>query len=260
MRLLSLIVPLFLLLPARPHAQDLSAISGIEGYWTGIMLYRDPAGQTTSLPAALRARLTYDGMHLQLLHQYNDGKRLVEQTEIWYIDKARNALVRATYMRGDEHRYEFGLSGLDDLEDPLEWMFIRTRRGYAGDPWKEYRYTDQLQGDRLIMTTEGRNDDAAWTMVSKLDVTRRREPPPVEFHLAGYPDALSVTVRGDFNSWSDTHTPMRRDAEGWYCTVPLPPGTWRYMFFLDGRAFPDPLNSRRDSAGDYGTVSVLQVH
>jgi hypothetical protein len=244
---------------AGARCQDLSAISGIDGYWTGTMTYRDPSGGTTALPAALRARLTYDGMQLQLLHQYNDGQRLIEQTEVWYIDRALNALVRATYMRGEEHRYEFGLKGLDDLEDPLEWMFVRTRRGYAGDAWKEYRYTDQLEGDRLVMTTEGRNDDGEYALVSRLDVTRRREPPPVEFRLAGYEKALVVSVRGDFNSWSVSHTPMRRDADGWYCTVPLPPGTWRYVFEIDGTHIPDPLNDRTAEAGEIGRASVLLV-
>lgn len=53
-----------------------------------------------------------------------------------------------------------------------------------------------------------------------------------------------VSVAGDFNAWSASSHPMRRnDAAGVFeLCVPLPAGKYRYRLVIDGRWTPDPFN------------------
>ena len=75
-------------------------------------------------------------------------------------------------------------------------------------------------------------------------------PPPTEaartvnmsFTLKA-PSASSVFLRGDFNNWSATATPMKKDANGeWSVTVPLKAGRHAYKFLVDGKMVLDPDN------------------
>jgi hypothetical protein len=58
--------------------------------------------------------------------------------------------------------------------------------------------------------------------------------------VIAYPGAQSVTVAGDFNSWTDT--PLRRGKDGiWTLRLDLPPGRYEYSFIIDGQKWvPDP--------------------
>lgn len=74
------------------------------------------------------------------------------------------------------------------------------------------------------------------------------------------PDAKQVLVCGDFNAWSPTATPMKRDKSGhWETTVALAPGRYQYKFVVDGHWIPDPL-ARENLWNDRGTLnSVVEV-
>jgi 1,4-alpha-glucan branching enzyme len=56
------------------------------------------------------------------------------------------------------------------------------------------------------------------------------------------PAAQSVSVVGDFNGWKANDTPLGNEGEGfWAADVPLEPGSYIYMFVLNGREWiPDP--------------------
>lgn len=58
--------------------------------------------------------------------------------------------------------------------------------------------------------------------------------------VVAYPEAQSVTVAGDFNSWTDT--PLRRGKDGiWTVRLDLKPGRYEYSFKIDGEKWvPDP--------------------
>lgn len=58
---------------------------------------------------------------------------------------------------------------------------------------------------------------------------------PTQFVLVA-PDAVEVTLVGDFNDWSVSATPLTgADGHGvWSVTVPLSPGRYRYAFVVDG--------------------------
>ncbi len=55
------------------------------------------------------------------------------------------------------------------------------------------------------------------------------------------PDAVEVSLVGDFNDWNPKRHPMKRDENGvWTKAVMLVPGTYEYKFWVDGNWMPDP--------------------
>jgi hypothetical protein len=56
----------------------------------------------------------------------------------------------------------------------------------------------------------------------------------------------TVTVAGDFNGWDPFMYELRETAPGLYSLVlPLPPGTYRYVFYHRGQRVPDPNNTAK---------------
>jgi hypothetical protein len=71
------------------------------------------------------------------------------------------------------------------------------------------------------------------------------------------PAANEVYLAGEFNNWSTTATPMKRDPDGvWWIILPLPPGRYEYKFVVDGQWMADPMNPI--TVGPYGN-SVIRV-
>lgn len=74
-------------------------------------------------------------------------------------------------------------------------------------------------------------------------------------------EAKSINVAGDFNGWSATATPLRRDAElgVWQACVNVPPGRYRYRLVVDGRWTHDSYNTYVE-ANPFGELnSVVEV-
>lgn len=69
---------------------------------------------------------------------------------------------------------------------------------------------------------------------------------PFEFkHKA--PKARSVELVGDFNAWKPGLLKMARNDSGlWVLTVPLRPGTHKYLFLDDGKPVVDPSAETAD--------------
>lgn len=74
-------------------------------------------------------------------------------------------------------------------------------------------------------------------------------------------DARNVAVAGDFNNWSATATPLRKDADlgVFQACIPVPPGRYRYRLVVDGKWVHDPFNSYVE-ANPFGELnSILEV-
>jgi 1,4-alpha-glucan branching enzyme len=68
---------------------------------------------------------------------------------------------------------------------------------------------------------------------------RRMEKPVTFICLA--PEALHVTIAGDFNDWHPTLHPMKRQTDGsWLLQIPLHHGHHHYQFLVDGKPMLDP--------------------
>ena len=74
--------------------------------------------------------------------------------------------------------------------------------------------------------------------------------------LAG---AKKVKVAADFNKWDpDALELVKKGSNVWETIVPLPPGIYRYLYYIDGQSVLDPMNPDTDT--DLGRkVSVLTV-
>ena len=68
------------------------------------------------------------------------------------------------------------------------------------------------------------------------------------------PHAREVFIIGDFNEWK--REPMKRKARGpWSITEKLAPGSYEYMFVVDGRKIKDP-NKKSVSASGKSLITV----
>ncbi|MBF0559823.1 MAG: isoamylase early set domain-containing protein [Nitrospirae bacterium] len=75
------------------------------------------------------------------------------------------------------------------------------------------------------------------------------------------PNAKEVAVAGDFNKWSVNGSTMSRQTNGmWTVQVPLKPGTYNYMFVVDGKVWiPDPNADVYQDDGFGGKNSMVRV-
>ncbi len=71
------------------------------------------------------------------------------------------------------------------------------------------------------------------------------------------PKAMEVYLAGDFNDWSTTLSPMKKESDGtFWLTLKLSPGKYEYKFIVDGQWTADPDNPV--TAGVYGN-SLIRV-
>jgi len=86
------------------------------------------------------------------------------------------------------------------------------------------------------------------------------EKPQVMFKLFA-PNAKSVYVAGTFNKWvtDETSAMKKLDSGIWIKIIPLPEGTYRYKFVVDGVWRQDPANTVTEGDSMGGKNSVLSV-
>ncbi len=74
------------------------------------------------------------------------------------------------------------------------------------------------------------------------------------------PQASQVWVAGDFNAWQPDDLKARRFKDGtWRKSLTIKPGTYQYLFLVDGQWCPDPENPLR-VANPFGSEnSVITV-
>jgi len=78
--------------------------------------------------------------------------------------------------------------------------------------------------------------------------------------LFGGPPGETVTVGGSFNGWDPFMYELKESPAGVYSiTIPLPPGTYQYVFFHRGRRYVDPNNPRRVYSRDGSAASEIVV-
>ena len=74
------------------------------------------------------------------------------------------------------------------------------------------------------------------------------------------PPGETVTVAGCFNRWDPFMFEMTEGPAGFFSiNIPLPPGTYQYVFFHRGQRFTDPYNPRRVFSRDGRAASEIVV-
>ncbi|MCL2720545.1 MAG: glycogen-binding domain-containing protein [Treponema sp.] len=112
-----------------------------------------------------------------------------------------------------------------------------------------------------------RRDPVSGLTLSVLRLPQRQvRPNPLDGLPAGLnftyiaPPGESVYVAGTFNSWDPFMYELREGPAGVYSLVlPLPPGTYHYVFFHRGQRHADPYNPRRVYARDGSAASEIVV-
>jgi len=83
-------------------------------------------------------------------------------------------------------------------------------------------------------------------------------PGTYRFSYRAEPDEV-ITVAGSFNNWDPFMYELREVSPGFYTlTLPLPPGSFQYIFFHRGESFPDQSNTKRLYTRDGRIVSEAQ--
>jgi 1,4-alpha-glucan branching enzyme len=77
------------------------------------------------------------------------------------------------------------------------------------------------------------------------------------FTLAGYPNAKSVMVAGDFNDWNPNISSMKKVDGMWIGQVFLARGKHRYKFMVDGKWISDPDNKLWEENEHHTGNSIL---
>jgi len=84
-------------------------------------------------------------------------------------------------------------------------------------------------------------------------------PEGLHFSFRG-PPGETITVAGNFNGWDPFMYELKEAPAGVYnITIPLPSGTYQYVFFYGGKRFTDPYNPRRSYAKDGSAASEIII-
>lgn len=85
--------------------------------------------------------------------------------------------------------------------------------------------------------------------------------PQTTFRYRATGPVRTVVAAGEFNSWSQTATPLADpDGDGeWTATVAVAPGRYTYKFVVDGQWMADPGNALRSPDGFGGENTILVV-
>lgn len=82
----------------------------------------------------------------------------------------------------------------------------------------------------------------------------------VTFRYKAGADAKTVNLAGNFNEWSTTANPMKKEGDVWTVTLPLVNEEYQYKFVINGTEWKqDPANSEGTDDGHSGQNSVLHV-
>jgi len=112
-----------------------------------------------------------------------------------------------------------------------------------------------------------RRDPVSGLTYSVLSIPQR---PAKHSPLDGLPEGLSflfkgppgetVSVAGTFNNWDPFMYELREGPAGVYSiTIPLPPGTYQYIFFHRGERYWDPDNPNRVYSRDGSIASEIVI-
>lgn len=112
------------------------------------------------------------------------------------------------------------------------------------------KVVDWLWSPRAITVRPAFAVTGALAIAGMVSISAVKSPAPlspvparviVQFRL-GAPEALDVTLVGDFNDWRPEHRLHQTAAGVWSVDVALEPGVYNYVFVVDGKTWRlDPL-------------------
>jgi len=114
------------------------------------------------------------------------------------------------------------------------------------------------------VTRRDANSGLTWSVLSlpprEPELNPLKGPPnSLSFVFKG-PPGETVSVGGTFNGWDPFMYEMKEKPAGTYTiNIPLPPGTYQYVFFHRGRRYLDPNNTSRVYSKDGREASEIVI-
>ena len=107
-----------------------------------------------------------------------------------------------------------------------------------------------------------KNESASGEPTRIKKVARTPGIKPVTMTLEYFaPEANTVAIAGDFNSWNDQAQMMKKTKAGWWkSSVKLPPGQYQYRFVIDGQQWVEDPENPNKQLNEFSTYnSILEV-
>ena len=160
------------------------------------------------------------------------------------------------YMRGYPNAHQVFLAGTFTDWQNGKLPMQKTDSGWIVnvklDPGKyDYKFiTDgnwMTDCDNKLTENDDENSNSVYYKTNKV------------FTLHGYPDAKKVVLAGSFNKWSSKEIVMEHTGNNWQVPLYLSPGTYTYLFVVDGKWTEDPANDLKlpNEFGRYN--SLVQI-
>lgn len=213
----------------------------------------------------------------ELNRQMNDARDPLFDNSAWLFRAGLRAFMGrlwTTWFSGlyQMRDYENREAGLD--QDTYAQAGVRVTRAVGrkqtvGLAYSYLLFTDTLDLDDdshrvSVLYTHRFGAQATGEPVRLAAATRLTGDPVVTDGLVRFrllaPDAEQVHVAGDFNGWSDTANPLSRRPGGWWeTTLDLPPGSYQFIYLIDGEATAPPRAAITVDDGFGGTNGLFTV-
>ncbi len=143
-----------------------------------------------------------------------------------------------------KYAYKFVLNGTDWKAD--ENAPETADDGYGG------------KNSVVVVTTGAAAAPAAPVAAAATTAAPAASADGVTFRYSG--PGNTVNVAGEFNSWSTSADPMKKQADGsWTLTKPLSPGKYAYKFVIDGTTWKEDAGAAEFADDGYGGKNSVVV-
>ncbi len=192
--------------------------------------------------------------------------------ELGLVERNRNRTLPYTVIETMyDHRVKYSRTVYKELQEQFDDRFfpvpihqtVRVREAaLSGMPLHDFdpqssAFMDYLQLADFIVAREGTVPvEPVVRELSHEDLAPLFLEEGVRFSVHA-PEAHSVQVAGDFNSWNPGETRMEKDGDGvWRIVLPLETGRHSYKFVVDGNWIIDPSNADFEK-DQWGNVNSL---
>ena len=192
-----------------------------------------------------------------MLQDYLDGYLLPSQREV--LEGHMRGCRSCRALLGSLTRLDGRLEGIGDVEVPeglsRSILAALPAQAYTPSPLRRWLVAGLASALALVLVAAG------FLFTGRFALHNLVADRVVDLFISA-PQAASVAVVGDFNSWDPRRTRMiRSNHEGrWTARLKLPPGVHQYGFVIDGSTWvPDPGAKTTLADGFGGRNSVIII-
>lgn len=213
----------------------------------------------------------------ELDRQINDARDPLFDTDSWLFRAGLRVFTGRNWTTWFSGLYQFREyqnreAGLD--EDSYAQAGVRVTRAIGSRQSVGLAYSYLLYVDTSDLSDDSHRMSIFYTHrfgvpatgepIRRAATVRAVEDPVVSDGLVRFrmlaPDAEQVYVVGDFNGWSAEATPLSRRPGGWWeTTLELPPGSYQFIYLVDGETTTPPRAATSVDDGFGGENGLFTV-